>query len=109
MVNTSSSKAAMSEAGAAVAADLKTVIRDIQALLEATASTGSEMAGSAREQLEVTLLKLQATLIEVESTAAARAAAAGRAADAWVHENPWCAIGTAAGAGLVLGMLVCRR
>ncbi|MES2974145.1 MAG: DUF883 domain-containing protein [Pseudomonadota bacterium] len=109
MDETSSSKAAMSQAGAVVAEDLKTVIRDVQALLQATASTGSELAGSAREQLEVALLKLQAGLIEVENTAAAKAAAAGRAADTWVHENPWRAIGTAAGAGLVVGMLICRR
>lgn len=109
MDESSSGKAAMSQAGAAVAEDLKTVIRDVQTLLQATADTGNEMAGSAREQLEVALLKLQAGLIEVEKTAAARAAAAGRAADAWVHENPWRAMGTAAGVGLVIGMLICRR
>lgn len=109
MDETSSSKASMSEAGAAVAEDLKTVIRDIQTLLQATTTTGSDLAGSAREQLEVALMKLQAGLIDVEKSAEARVAAAGRAADNWVHENPWRAIGTAAGAGLVVGMLICRR
>ncbi|RYF36345.1 MAG: DUF883 family protein, partial [Comamonadaceae bacterium] len=34
---------------------------------------------------------------------------AGRAADVYVHENPWRAIGLAAGAGLVIGLLISRR
>ena len=34
---------------------------------------------------------------------------AGKAADAYVHENPWKAVGIAAGAGLIIGMLISRR
>ncbi|RYX89745.1 MAG: DUF883 domain-containing protein [Comamonadaceae bacterium] len=109
MEETSSSKVAMADASAAVAADLKTVIRDIQVLLKAAAASGTEVAGSYREQLEVALLKLQARLVEVEKTAAARAAELGRSADTYVRENPWRAVGAAAGAGLILGMLITRR
>ena len=39
----------------------------------------------------------------------ARAKAAGRATDAYVHEHPWQSIGVAAGIGLLLGMLIARR
>lgn len=99
----------MADASAAVAADLKTVIRDIQILLKAAAANGTELAGNAREQLEAALLKLQTRLIEVEKTAAARAAEVGKAADTYVRENPWYAVGAAAGIGLVVGMLICRR
>lgn len=109
MEEASSSKVAMADASAAVATDLKTVIRDIQVLLKAAAANGTELAGSAREQLEIALLKLQARLIEVEKTAAARAAEAGRAADTYVRENPWRAVGAAAGAGLIIGLLISRR
>ena len=35
--------------------------------------------------------------------------AAARATDDWVHENPWAAVGVAAGVGLVLGVLISRR
>jgi ElaB/YqjD/DUF883 family membrane-anchored ribosome-binding protein len=34
---------------------------------------------------------------------------AGRAADAYVQDNPWRAVGIAAGVGLVVGMLISRR
>ena len=104
-----SAKVAMSDAGATVAADLKTVIRDIQILLKSAAANGTEMAASVRSQLEVALLKLQAQLIELEKTAALRASEAGRAAEAYVRENPWRAIGAAAGVGLIVGLLISRR
>ena len=41
--------------------------------------------------------------------AAATAKDAGKAADVFVHENPWKAIGIAAGIGLVFGLLISRR
>jgi ElaB/YqjD/DUF883 family membrane-anchored ribosome-binding protein len=109
MEETVSAKVAMSEAGAAVSADLKTVIRDIQTLLKSAAANGTEMAASVRTQLEAALLKLQAQLIELEKVAAQRATEAGRAAEAYVRENPWRAIGAAAGVGLIVGLLISRR
>jgi ElaB/YqjD/DUF883 family membrane-anchored ribosome-binding protein len=39
----------------------------------------------------------------------ARAKDAGKVADNYVHDNPWTAIGIAAGVGVVLGMLISRR
>ncbi|MBC7436469.1 MAG: DUF883 domain-containing protein [Bdellovibrionales bacterium] len=101
--------AAVKEAGADVATDLKTVIRDIQTLLKSAAANGTEMASSVRGQLEAALLKLQAQLIDLEKAAAARASEAGRATEAYVRENPWRAIGAAAGVGLIVGMLISRR
>jgi ElaB/YqjD/DUF883 family membrane-anchored ribosome-binding protein len=35
--------------------------------------------------------------------------AAARATDTYVHENPWKAVGIAAGAGILFGMLISRR
>jgi ElaB/YqjD/DUF883 family membrane-anchored ribosome-binding protein len=35
--------------------------------------------------------------------------AAAKVTDAYVHENPWKAIGVAAGVGLVIGLLIGRR
>lgn len=109
MEETVSPKVAVSEAGAAVANDLKTVIRDIQILLKSAAANGTEMAASVRGQLEVALLKLQAQLIDLEKAAAVRASEASRAAEAYVRENPWRAIGAAAGAGFLVGLLISRR
>ncbi|NDB70762.1 MAG: DUF883 domain-containing protein [Methylocystaceae bacterium] len=39
----------------------------------------------------------------------AKAKDAGKAADNYVHDNPWKAVGIAAGVGLVLGLLISRR
>jgi len=38
-----------------------------------------------------------------------RTRAAARATDDYVHENPWRAVGVAAGVGLVIGLLIGRR
>ena len=38
-----------------------------------------------------------------------KAKEAGQATDAYVRENPWQAVGIAAGAGLLIGMLISRR
>ena len=35
--------------------------------------------------------------------------AAGHAADDYVHEHPWKAIGAAAGVGMIIGLLIGRR
>jgi ElaB/YqjD/DUF883 family membrane-anchored ribosome-binding protein len=39
----------------------------------------------------------------------ARAGAAAREVDDYVHENPWPAIATAAGIGVLVGILLARR
>ena len=39
----------------------------------------------------------------------AKTKAAARATDEYVHESPWTAIGIAAGAGLLIGLLIGRR
>jgi ElaB/YqjD/DUF883 family membrane-anchored ribosome-binding protein len=48
-------------------------------------------------------------LVHLQDAAVAQAKAAGQAADAFVHENPWKSVGVAAGLGLVLGLLLSRR
>ena len=49
------------------------------------------------------------TLADAQETALAKVRAAGRAADDYVHDNPWRSIGIAAGFGLVVGLLIGRR
>jgi ElaB/YqjD/DUF883 family membrane-anchored ribosome-binding protein len=48
-------------------------------------------------------------MTEVEEEAMRRAREIAGAADEYVHENPWQAVGVAAGIGLVLGLLIARR
>ena len=46
---------------------------------------------------------------DVQEVVADRAKAAARATDDFVHDNPWKAIGIAAGVGFLLGLLVNRK
>ncbi|MGA0609020.1 DUF883 family protein [Caldimonas sp. KR1-144] len=90
-------------------ADLRTVVADAEALLQATAGQAGESAAEMRDKVKASLARAKANLGQLERDALERAKAAGRAADEYVHENPWRSIGIAAGIGLVIGLLISRR
>ena len=48
-------------------------------------------------------------LAEAEAVMIEKSKQAARATDEYVHENPWKAVGIAAGVGLVVGLLIGRR
>lgn len=85
-----------------LAADLKLVISDAEALLRATVGE-TTAAGRAKiqEGLEAAKLKL--------GPLAEEAAEHARAADEYVREHPWNAVGIAVLAGIALGLLISRR
>jgi len=89
--------------------DFQTVVADAQALLRATASETGERATAARERVLDTLQEARQQLSLVEEAMTARAKAAARATDHYVHEHPWKTAGIAAGVGLVVGLLIGRR
>lgn len=90
-------------------ADLRTVVSDAEALLHATAGQAGEAAAEMRTKVKASLARARANLAQLEQDAVARAKAAGKAADEYVHENPWKSVGIAAGVGLVIGLLIGRR
>jgi ElaB/YqjD/DUF883 family membrane-anchored ribosome-binding protein len=89
--------------------DLHAVMADAEALLKATAGQAGEKIEQARTRAEESLrqakLRLQDAGLEVE----ARARATARAADDYVHDKPWQALGVAAGIGFLIGYLIGRR
>ncbi len=89
--------------------DLRVVISDAEELLRSTAGDVGATASELRVRMQARLQQAKANLVQLQETAVARAKAAGVAADDFVHENPWKAIGAAAGAGLVIGLLIGRR
>jgi ElaB/YqjD/DUF883 family membrane-anchored ribosome-binding protein len=89
--------------------DLRVVIADAEELLRSTAGEVSGSAAEARGRIEARLQQAKANLAQLQDAALAKARAAGHAADEFVHENPWKAIGAAAGVGLVVGLLIGRR
>jgi ElaB/YqjD/DUF883 family membrane-anchored ribosome-binding protein len=59
--------------------------------------------------MQLGLEQAKAKIVELEGKAVERGKAAADATDAYVHENPWKAVGIAAGGGLLLGLLLARR
>jgi len=89
--------------------DMRTVISDAEDLLRATANQAGEKIAVARERIQDSLHQAKVKLAEAEAVVTERAKQAARYTDDYVHDNPWRAIGVAAGIGLLLGLLMARR
>jgi ElaB/YqjD/DUF883 family membrane-anchored ribosome-binding protein len=92
-----------------VIADFKEVVADTEALLEATANQGGEKLAEVRAKVEESLRVVKARMAEAQAQLLVKTKAAAKATDVYVHENPWKAIGVAAGFSLVIGLLLGRR
>jgi ElaB/YqjD/DUF883 family membrane-anchored ribosome-binding protein len=90
-------------------ADLRLVVADAEELLRTTAGQAGEGAAELRNKVQASLARAREGLLEAQEAAITKAKAAGRAADDYVHDNPWRSIGIAAGFGLVVGLLIGRR
>ncbi|HLS51996.1 MAG TPA: DUF883 family protein [Burkholderiaceae bacterium] len=77
-------------------------------LREAAAATG-EKAGELRERALESLRRSRLALYETQDALVEQGRKAARATDDYVHDNPWQAMGVAAVAGLLLGVLISRR
>ena len=89
--------------------DLRTVIADAEEVLKVTADQATAGAADLRQRMQERLLQARSRLLDLQEGAVARAKAAGHAADDYVHEHPWKAIGAAAGIGMIIGLLIGRR
>jgi len=89
--------------------DAKVVLEDVEALLDEAASATGERAQALRARAAEALSRAKQRLHDAQSAVSANAKAAARATDNFVHENPWSAIGIAAGVGFLVGLLVSRR
>ena len=89
--------------------DLRAVVRDTEELLRATATQTGEKAEEARKRATAAVERARARLHEAQTSAVEMGDEAMKATENYVRENPWQAIGIAAGVGLVLGVLLTRR
>jgi ElaB/YqjD/DUF883 family membrane-anchored ribosome-binding protein len=89
--------------------DLKTVMRDAEALIKATSSQTGEKVQEVRARAEESLRQAKVRLSEIEDEAMRRAREVAGATEEYVRENPWQSVGVAAGIGLLLGLLISRR
>jgi ElaB/YqjD/DUF883 family membrane-anchored ribosome-binding protein len=90
-------------------ADLKVVVADAEELLRATASQAGEKVAAARERITASLATAKVKLADAERVLVEKTKQAAKVTDEYVHENPWQAVGIAAMAGVLLGILISRR
>jgi ElaB/YqjD/DUF883 family membrane-anchored ribosome-binding protein len=86
--------------------DLRNLVADAEELLKATASQAGEKIGVARQKIEQSLIEGKKALADAEKTLVKKSKEAVEVADDYVRENPWSAVGIAAGFGLILGLLI---
>jgi ElaB/YqjD/DUF883 family membrane-anchored ribosome-binding protein len=91
-----------------IVADLRVLAADTEELLRATADQTGQRVAAARGRADESLLAARAHMADARDAALAKARAAGRATDGYVHANPWQVIAVSAFAGLVIGALLTR-
>lgn len=89
--------------------DIKLVIADTEELLRATAGQAGEKVTEIRAKATDRIALMKTQLMDAETVLIEKAKAVGRVTDDYVHENPWRSIGTAAGIGFIVGLLIGRR
>ena len=95
--------------GTALSGELRDFLSDIEDLVKATASLTGDELDRAKEKLTERVTAAKESLDELTTEVSARAVKTAKATDAYVHEQPWQAIGVGAGIGFLLGFLVARR
>src|SRR5262245_33956889 len=92
-----------------VMADLKSLVRDSEDLLKATASDVSDKAKEARTRIAAALDRAKETYAHLQEEGTNRAKAAARKADTVIRTHPYESIGVAFGIGLLFGALISRK
>jgi ElaB/YqjD/DUF883 family membrane-anchored ribosome-binding protein len=89
--------------------DLRAVLEDAEALLTATAGQAGEKIQRARDRAQETVRVARERLADTQEEVVKRAKVAAQQTDNYVRENPWQAVGIAAGVAFIIGVLVSRR
>ena len=89
--------------------DFSAMLTEAEDLLKRAGNETGERAKDLRAQVEAKLLSAKLRLQELEGEAMDRAKAAVRVTDDYVRDNPWGAIGVAAVAGFLVGLMINRR
>jgi ElaB/YqjD/DUF883 family membrane-anchored ribosome-binding protein len=88
---------------------MKNIMADAEELLKATASATGDRILAARARAEETLKSARERLSSLDDDAMAQVKEVAKGADDYVREHPWGAVGIAAVAGLLLGVMISRR
>jgi ElaB/YqjD/DUF883 family membrane-anchored ribosome-binding protein len=84
--------------------DVKVLVKDVQELLKATTSVVGDKATEARSRVQDHLKVVQDKLGDHYETVRSKGQEAFNTTDGYVRDNPWNAVGIAAGIGFLLGI-----
>lgn len=94
---------------AALSREFHKFVADIEGLLRETASLSGDELALARGKLQERVSEARDSVTTLSHELEGRARRSATKANRDVHDEPWKAIGGAAAAGLILGMLFARR
>jgi len=89
--------------------DMKVVLTDVEDLLKAATAATGETAAALREKAAGKLKLATEKLTGLQEAALLKGKEAAKVADEYVHDHPWKAVGIAAAAGFLIGLLVNRK
>ena len=93
--------------------EFHTVVAETESLLKSVASLGTDKAGVLKGNVDDALATASDRILAIRDKSMAQAEATAKAADEYVRQNPWRAVGVvalvSAVAGLVSGLLIARR
>ena len=103
--STSSLNGSLNDAGS----DMKSLVKDAQALLTAAASLTGKKADELRERGMQMLDVASGKASKYQDQALDKGKELARTADVYVKDNPWRTVAVAAGIGLLVGVLLGRK
>lgn len=92
-----------------LAKNLRNMIDETDQLLRSAVHTGDQKFDALHDSFTAQVRHMRAQLDEIETNALHQAKKAVREADRTVRDHPYSAMGIAAAAGLLIGVLAARR
>jgi ElaB/YqjD/DUF883 family membrane-anchored ribosome-binding protein len=92
-----------------VGRDVQNVVSEAQELLKTVKDEGASKLEEVRSQMQSQLNVAREKFGEIQSTVSEGAKVAMTTTDTYVRSNPWRAVGIAAAAGALIGLLAARR
>jgi len=86
--------------------DLRTLVEEMEALLQEGGARLKEQLGDAGAALETHLTQAKKRLDELERAAGRRVRRTARSVDRYAHDNPWQMTGASLATGLLLGLAI---
>jgi ElaB/YqjD/DUF883 family membrane-anchored ribosome-binding protein len=99
----------MTQATQKLVTDLRVLAADAEELVKATATQTGDKITEVRGKVQQSVAELKPRLAQAQAMLTENAKSAAATGDAYIHENPWTAIGVAAGMGILIGLLIGRR